>query len=302
MIGTKRIWLEEIKTVLVTAVVVTAVVLMAASSLAIGQVGLVDFDGVTTGLTGYSNDALVGGGISTDGNLASNEMYALFASSGDAFNPMSRASLSPLEADNQQVGMGFNISDDSVVAATGNSVFANDTLGFAGQAKTDGFFGITDNVNSTNPTGTNTADFLFNISGFTNLSMALDFAAMGTFVSSDTFLVSYDIDGGGFNPAFTGAAVAGANQNYLMDSAAAVVLADPYSINGTILDDNFQTLVANIAGGGSVLTVRATGSFDGSKAIGFDNLTIRGVPEPTSSLLLTLAGLAVFARRRSQLG
>ncbi len=147
-----------------------------------------------------------------------------------------------------------------MVAATGNSVFPGDVLGFAGQTKPDGFFGITDNVNSSNPTGTNTADFVFNISGFTNLTMSLDFAAMGTFLSTDTLLVSYDIDGGGFSPVFSGAAVAGANQNYVMDSAAAVVLADPYSINGTILDDNFQTLVANIAGSGSVLTVRATGS------------------------------------------
>jgi hypothetical protein len=292
MIETKR-WVRELrKTGLVMVVVATA------TGFALGQVGLVDFDGTTTGLTSYNNDALVGGGLSTDGNLAFNENYALFASSGDAFNPMSRASLSPFETDLQQVGMGFNISDDSVTAATGNSVFPTDTLGFAGQAKTDGFFGITDNVNSSNPTGTNTADFVFNISGFTNLSMSLDFAAMGTFLSSDTFLVSYDIDGGGFSPAFTGAAVAGANQNYVMDSTAPVVLADPYSINGTNLDDNFQTLVANLAGSGSVLTVRATGSFDGSKAIGFDNLTIRGVPEPSSLSLLAIVGLAALSRRR----
>jgi hypothetical protein len=82
-----------------------------------------------------------------------------------------------------------------------------------------------------------------------------------------------------------------------MDSGAAVMLADPYTVNGTSLDDNFQTLVANLQGSGSVLTVRATGSFDGNKGFGFDNLTIRGVPEPGSSILLGIAGIAALAVR-----
>ena len=103
--------------------VFAAVFVTAASNFATGQVGLVDFDGVEIGLTGYSNDALVGGGLSTNGNLASSETYALFTSSGDAFNPMSRASLSPMEADGNQVGMPFSVSDDSVAPRPATASF-----------------------------------------------------------------------------------------------------------------------------------------------------------------------------------
>ena len=280
-------------TVLATAMVVGL------TGWAVGQVGLVDFDGTNTGLTSYSNDALVNGGISTNGNLAFNETFALFASSGDAFNPMSRASLSPTEADGDQAGMPFAISDDSVVAATGNSVFATDAQGFAGDAKMDGFFGVTDNVNSTNPTGMNSADFVFNISGFSSLTLAMDFAAMGSFELDDLFDVSYDIDGGGFTSVFSGSPVAGVMQTYFMDSGFQVDLPDPYSINGTILGEDFQTLVAGIVGTGSSLTVRVTAMMDGgTEALGFDNVLIRGVPEPSSLALLAIGGLAWIRRTR----
>jgi hypothetical protein len=83
-----------------------------------------------------------------------------------------------------------------------------------------------------------------------------------------------------------------------MDIGTQVDLADPYSINGTILTDNFQTLLANIPAGGNTLDIRVTGSFDGNKAIGFDNLTIRAIPEPASLALAGIAGLTLLSRRR----
>ena len=274
------------------------------------MVGLVDFDGMEMGLTSYHNDALVGGGISTNGNLAFNEQFVLFNSSGDAFNPMSRASLSPREADGGQVGMPFAVSDDSVVAATGNSVFPADEQGFAGEAKEDGFFGMTDNDNSDNPGGLNTAEFVFDISGFSDLSIAMDFAAMGSFDifsgpgSVDFLGVDYDIDGNGFSPLFVADVDIGSIQSYSMDSGTPVDLPDPLFIKTTVLNDNFQTLTANISGTGSSLTVRVQAILGGSsESVGFDNLTIRGVPEPTSISLLTMAGFAVLAglRRRGRL-
>lgn len=266
---------------------------------AMGQVGLVDFDGTEIGLISYTNDALVGGGLSTNGNLSSLETYAFFASSGDAFNPMSRSSLAPMEADGGQIGMPFAISDDSVAAATGNTVFANDVQGFAGQAKQDGFFGISDTVNSSSPTGTQTADFVFNIAGFTDLSVAMDFAAMGDFENNDVFNFTYSIDGGSFQSLFTSSLVAGVNQSYTMDSGAIVDLADPIAINGVTLNDEFQTIVAGVAGTGSELTIRVEATTDGgSEAFGFDNMLIRGIPTPATAALLGLGGLVGLRRRR----
>ena len=154
-------------------------------------------------------------------------------------------------------------------------------------------------MNSSNPTGTNTADFVFDISGFSGLSLAMDFAAMGSFEIEDLFDVSYDIDGGGFTSVFTGSPVAGVLQTYFMDSGTQVDLPDPYSINGTILGDDFQTLVEGIAGTGASLTVRITAMMDGgTEAVGIDNLTIRGVPEPASLSLVLLAGLACLTGRK----
>lgn len=84
---------------------------MAASAFASTPIGLVDFDGGGFGLTNYTNDQIVGDST-TNGQLISGETYSSFDPPGDAFNPMSRVSLSPSLALGGQFGLPFGISDD----------------------------------------------------------------------------------------------------------------------------------------------------------------------------------------------
>jgi len=276
---------------------VTCAVAVAAAGTAFGQ-GMVDFDGNDVGLVSYTNSAIVDNGT-TNGNLIDGEQYVSYTSSGDAFNPMSRAALGPVEADGDQVGMPFGISDDSVEAATGNSVFEPDDQGFAGIAQNEnGFFGVIDTVNSDGP-GTETAEFVFDIAGLTGIVVSADFAAMGDFESSDVFNFEYSIDGGAFSPLFTSSVDEAGSMMYAMDNAAnnPVILDDPLAINGTLLNDEFQTLSAAVAGTGSELAIRFTASSNGgSEAFGFDNLAV--VPSPGAAALLGLGGLFAARRRR----
>lgn len=254
--------------------------------------GFVDFDGTETGLVGYTNDVITsftGAGLGTD--AAELETGATTDwGPGDAFFPISRAVTNPTG-----VGMPFGISDDSVAAAAGNSVFATDEIGFAGQAKTDGFFGVIDTVNGNNPNGAAVATFTFDVAGLSNISVSADFAAMGDFEDSDTFTFEYSFDGTNFSDLFVSSVDTAGSQNYLMDSGQGVTLDDPVAINGTLLDDEFQTLSASVTGTGSELTIRFTAEANGgSEGFGFDNLTV--VPEPASLVTLAL-GLLMIRRR-----
>jgi MYXO-CTERM domain-containing protein len=267
-----------------------------AASTASAQIGLVDFDGNDIGLIGYTNNQIVGNGT-TNGRMSDTWTYANFASFGDAFNPMSRGSLGPFTTGGGQVGMPFGVSDDSVTAATGNSVFAGDTSGFAGAAfGRNGFFGATDTVNGTVDTGV--ATFTFDTTGATSLFVSIDFIAMGDFESNDVFLFEYAVDAGPFQSLFVSSVDEAGSQNYLMDSGAVVTLNDPLAINGITLDDNWRRIVGAISGVGSTLTIRFSGTTDGgSEAFGFDNIVV--TPTPGALGLFGLAGLVGARRRRA---
>jgi hypothetical protein len=264
-------------------------------------IGLVDFDGTELGLIGYSNPVVtyIGPGFGTD---ATQLDFGLgFATTlwggGDALWPMIRANIGP-----NNFGMPFSISDDSVVAAAGNSVFPTDTLGFAGQAlDNNGFFGITDTENPNN-SGTITVDFQFDITGAAGLGVSIDFTAMGDFEATGTVDImdfTYSIDGSPFAPLFTSSVDDTIAQVYNMDNPAnnPVNLNDPMLIDGVLLDDNYQTFTKGLAGSGSVLTLRLTAQTDGSEGMGFDNITVF-VPSPGALALLGLAGLTGTRRRR----
>lgn len=259
-------------------------------------VGLVDFDGTELGLVGYTNSVYTytGAGLGTNAALVSQTASGNSTwSPGDSFWPMTRAAIGP-----NGIGMPFAISDDSVAAAAGNSVFPTDTLGFAGQAFTDGFFGVTDTENPNN-TGLIAATFDFNIAGFTSIMVSADFAAMGDFEAADLFDFEYSIDGGAFQPLFTSSVDENGSQNYLMDSGAPVLLDDPLLINGVLLNDVYQNFVAPVSGTGSVLSIRFSAQTDGSEGFGFDNLKVTGIPAPGIPAALALGGLLLARRRRS---
>lgn len=259
--------------------------------------GLVDFDGTELGLIGYTNPSYTygGPGFGTDANLVSGNQFGMSIwSPGDAFWPMTRADLGP----NLPTGMPFGISDDSVVAAAGNSVFASDTQGFAGMAfENNGFFGIIDTENLVNQ-GPIVAEFVFDVTGMSNISVNADFVAMGDFEATDTHAFEYSFDGVNFFPLFTAFIDEAGMQTYLMDNPAnnPVVKNDPMLINGVLLDDNFQNISAAVVGTGTSLTIRYTAMQDsGSEGVGFDNLAV--VPEPSSLVLLGLSGLLLRRRR-----
>lgn len=280
-------------------VVASAIALGAGASIASAQIGYVDFDGVETGLVGYSNGAYsyTGAGFGTNANLLDQALG--FASSswgpGDAYWPMTRAGIGP-----NGIGLPFSVSDDSVVAAAGNTVFPTDTQGFAGQAlDNNGFFGATDTENGVN-SGPIIANFDFDISGASNIGVRIDFAAMGDFeASSDSVLFEYSIDGGSFATLFASSVDEAIDQTYTMDNPAnnPVIIDDPMLINGVLLNDEFQTLSAAVSGTGSTLSIRLTAVLDGgSESFGFDNLTV--VPAPGAIALLGLGGLVAVRRRR----
>ena len=104
----------------------------------------------------------------------------VFTSAGDAFGILSRGPASSVP---------FALQDDSV------SVFTADTLGIIGEDDPDLFFGIVDTQNGDN-SGPVTAEWVFDISGASDLSLSIDMAAMGDFESNDSFVWEYSLDGG----------------------------------------------------------------------------------------------------------
>lgn len=274
-----------------TAIGIGAVVALAGAAHA--QVGLVDFDGTETGLISYTNSVVSGANTSAS-NTSSSGITSW--GPGDASWPMSRSFLGPNGS-----GMPFNISDDGVSPAAGNTTFTSDVLGFAHQALGgNGFFGVTDTVNGANPGNTVSADFRFDISGAGNVAVNIDFAAMGDFEASGTndfFNFFYEIDGGGLAPLFTSNVREDLTQNYNMDATGLQVIDDPIEMNGVLLNDVFQTLKSPFLGSGNELRIFFQAQTDGGEGFGFDNIVVK-IPTPGSVALLGIAGLAAIRRRR----
>ena len=71
----------------------------------------------------------------------------------------------------------------------------------------------------------------------------LEMAAMGDFEAGpdgDSFLFEYSVDGGAFQPLFTSSVDEAGSQTYFMDNRGTqVVLDDPLSVNGVLLNNDF---------------------------------------------------------------
>lgn len=226
--------------------------------------------------------------ISTSYNLNSytNRYTNAFASSDDGFQKYQR-SVSP--------NIPTPVLDDSVSSS--------DLQGIISQSNTNEFFGIADTKNSNN-TGPVTAEWLFNISGASNLMLSIDMGAMGDFENSnDSFRWEFAIDGGTFLPIFESLVDKPASLLYTMESGSSTLLNDPMTVDGLFLSNSLQTFSRTIAGTGLELALRLTAQTDGSnEAIAFQNIIITStVPEPSLSALFGI-GLIVLAlvRRKNR--
>ncbi|WP_299652362.1 ExeM/NucH family extracellular endonuclease [uncultured Tateyamaria sp.] len=173
-----------------------------------------------------------------------------------------------------QAGAGsvpFSLIDDSA------AVFPGDMLGIIdSNSNTDVFFGATDTQNADND-GPVSATWSFDVSGASDLSLSVDVGAMGDFESSDSFALTYNIDGGPDIVLFEFVADEDATGTYTLAGGTEVSLDDPLIVAGTgeVLSNTLQTLSADLAGTGSVLNVTLTGSSDGgSEAFAIQNLVI----------------------------
>lgn len=214
---------------------------------------------------------------STSTRLISYTSFApLFGSSGDAFGIFARGISDSIS---------FALQDDSV------SVFTSDTVGIIGETDSDQFFGIVDTENADN-SGPVTAEWVFDISGASDLSLSIDMAAMGDFESSDSFSWEYSLDGGAtFTTAFVSSVDEAASQTYTLDSGTVVMLDDPMLVGATMLNNDFQTLTTDITGSGSELILRLTAETNGgTEAIAFRNIDIQGAISGVLASAITSSG------------
>ncbi len=201
---------------------------------------------------------------------------------------------------------GITNRDFAPDALVDDSTSSSDTLGILTSTQTDNVFGIVDLTNPDNSSGTGTATWVFDISGGTNLSISIDFAAMGDFeISNDSFIFSASIDGSTPTNIFTSSIDEAASLDYTLESGTFVNLDDPLSINGTTLNNEFQTIDALLSGTGSTLTLTLSANQEANTEIfAFDNIVVTGdaasVPfefSPTLGLL-AMGSLCFGARLR----
>lgn len=149
-------------------------------------------------------------------------------------------------------------------------------------------FGAEDLMNPDNPLGTASASWVFDVSGFTGLSMSIDFAAMGNFDTlscplppcfPDSYDFTVSMDGGPESPLFTSGVSEGATQTYTLQSGLVVLINDPLTMNGVALRNTFQTITAPIPGAGSYLTLTLRGQGESSEEVlVFDSIILNGTP------------------------
>lgn len=192
-----------------------------------------------------------------------------------------------------QAGVGsvpFALVDDSA------DVFPGDSLGIIdSNSNTDLFFGATDTQNADND-GPVSATWSFDVEGASDLSLNVDVGAMGDFESSDSFVITYNIDGGQDIVLFEFAPDEDATLDYTLAGGGVETLDDPLTVagSGETLSNVLQTLTADLAGTGAVLNVTLTATTDGgSEAFALQNLVIEGaLPSGTQVIASTLTGAA----------
>ncbi|MFG0258806.1 MAG: PEP-CTERM sorting domain-containing protein [Phycisphaerales bacterium JB041] len=232
-----------------------------------------------------ANDNFTSETITVDPGYDGNAMLETWGA-GDMFGITSRP-----DASGTPNGLPFAIADDSLFG------FPGDSQGIVDENDNCRFFGVVDSVNGSNPGNGGTAVWTFDITGAGALSINIDFAAMGDFEAADVHLFEVDIDGGGFTTLFEASINESGSQDYTMADGGVYTVDDPMSMNGTLLNNNFQPPSAAVAGSGSTLTLRYAGTSDGgTEAFAFRNIVV--VPTPGALALIGLGGLTAIRRRR----
>jgi len=189
----------------------------------------------------------------------SNSWTGAFGSAGDGFQKYQRG---------VSASIPFSIMDDSLV------IFPGDSLGIIRDDNNDEFFGVTDTENADN-SGPITATWVFDVTGGSDLVLAIDMGAMGDFESSDTFEWRYSIDGGPEMVAFSNGFDDAGSQSYTLQGGAVITLNDPMLMDGVLLSNQLATFATAIAGTGNLLTLTLEAQTNGgTEAFAFQNVTI----------------------------
>ncbi|WP_220718205.1 PEP-CTERM sorting domain-containing protein [Agarivorans litoreus] len=207
--------------------------------------------------------------------------------------------------DKYQAGPGANIPNSLIDSSLST---ASDNLGIVNsQTDQQSFFGVSDTLNPNNPSGNTQATWQFDIGGFSLTSISISMAAMGDFESSDYFSFSYAIDASPIQLLFASSVGEQTNQSYTMANGSQYALNDPLSINGQVLNNQFQQLSQSLIGSGSIFSLYFNANQNGgNEAFAFREIIVNGenllasqVPEP-SSIWLVLLGLVALKVKRSQ--
>ena len=152
------------------------------------------------------------------------------------------------------------------------------------------FFGLSDLFNNDNISGTGTIVYVFDVAGYSNLSLEVDWAALGNFESADdSIVISAQIGSGPLQNVMSVLPNEAASQEYEV-SGNTFVHDDPMSVvtsNGFAnLDNTFKRFSAPIAGAGSTVTITIDCQLEISsidiildgieEIVAFDNLAVKG--------------------------
>lgn len=143
-----------------------------------------------------------------DGSLTAGATYGtvpadpgfngLFSASGSRFDRWGIVNRTVDDADGPgSQGLPFDFIDESVAMATGGTgVFPEDDLGILKSTETDNKFLVADLNNGSNPSGTGSVTWTFDITGYENITVSMDWAGQGNFDTGDEIDVFATIDAG----------------------------------------------------------------------------------------------------------
>ncbi len=190
----------------------------------------------------------------------------------------------------QKFAVGVSASIPYALVDDTAGVFPADAIGIIDSSTDfDEFFGATDTVNNDNPPpgAPYHATWVFDISSaYANPRLWVDLAAMGNFetgggdVVSDSFVWSWQVDGGPVTSVFGSSVNEDGSQTYTMADGTTRVEDDPLVVEGVTMSNAFTTFSTPITTG-SQLTVMLTVTADAtSESYAARNILITADPPP----------------------